>query len=85
MDGQGATIEHMRIDHGGLDVLVAEQFLDCADVVAIFQQVGGEGMTEGVRGDAFLDPRFAGGLPDCLLQTAGAHVVAAGDSCARVP
>jgi len=63
MDGQGTTVEHMSVDHGCFDVFVTEQFLDCANVVAVFQQVGGEGMTEGVRGDAFLDPRLAGGLP----------------------
>ena len=28
---QEAAIEDVGIDHGGLNVLVAEQFLDCAD------------------------------------------------------
>ena len=43
----------MGVDHGGLDILVPEQFLDGADVVAILEKMGGEGMAEGVRGDVF--------------------------------
>lgn len=38
----------MGVDHGGFDVAVAEEFLDGADVVAVFDEVGGEGMAEGV-------------------------------------
>jgi len=38
------------VDHGGFDVFVAEEFLNGADVVAGFEKVGGEGMTEGVGG-----------------------------------
>jgi hypothetical protein len=36
-----ATIEHGGVDHGRADVLVTEQFLDSADIVAVFQQLGG--------------------------------------------
>lgn len=32
-----AAIQHMRIDHGGLHVAVAKQFLDGADVLAALQ------------------------------------------------
>jgi hypothetical protein len=32
----------MGIDHGGPHVAVAEQFLHGADVVAVFEEVGGE-------------------------------------------
>ena len=38
----GATIEHVGVDHGRADVFVTEQFLDCADIVAVFQQMGGK-------------------------------------------
>ena len=41
-DGQAAALEHVGVDHGRLDVFVALQFLDGADVVAVFEQVGGE-------------------------------------------
>jgi len=36
------------VDHGGLDVLVAEQFLDGAYVVTGFEQVGGKRMAKSV-------------------------------------
>ena len=45
---QRTLIEHMGVDHGGADIFVAEEFLDGANVIAVFQEVGGEGMTEGV-------------------------------------
>lgn len=38
----------MGVDHGGFEAGVAEQILDRADVVIGLEQVGGEGMTEGV-------------------------------------
>ena len=38
---------HLRGGDGGM----AQQFLDHADVGAAFQQVGGKGMAQGVRGD----------------------------------
>jgi hypothetical protein len=38
----------MGIDHGGFDILVAQQFLDGADIVMVFQQVRGEAMPEGM-------------------------------------
>ena len=34
-----------------------QQFLHGADVVAIFEQVGGEGVAEGVGSDVLLDAR----------------------------
>ncbi len=35
-DGASAFVEHVRINHGGADIAVAEQLLDGADVVAVF-------------------------------------------------
>jgi hypothetical protein len=43
------------VDHGGGHVAVAEELLDGADVGAVFQQVGGEGVAEGVAGGALGD------------------------------
>jgi len=45
----------MGVDHGGFDILVAEQFLDSANVVAILEQVGGEGVTESVGSDTLIN------------------------------
>ena len=43
----------MGVDHGGFDVFMTEEFLDGADVVAVLEKVGCEGMAEGVTADAF--------------------------------
>jgi hypothetical protein len=43
-----AAIQNMGIEHRGLDVFVAESFLDRADIVAVRQQVCGKGMPKGV-------------------------------------
>ena len=36
----------MGIDHGGLYVAVAEEFLDGADIVTLFQQMSGEAVPD---------------------------------------
>lgn len=41
----------MGINHGGFDILVPEQLLHRADIVDVFEKVGGEGVAEGVRAD----------------------------------
>ena len=33
-DGEAAALKDMSVDHGGFDILMAEEFLDGADVVA---------------------------------------------------
>lgn len=55
----------MGIDHGGTDVLMSEEFLDGANVVAFFEEVGRERMAEGmaaaVLGNAGLADRVCNG------------------------
>ena len=36
-DAEWATVQDMSVDHGGSDVVVAEQFLNRADVMATFE------------------------------------------------
>lgn len=40
-DTHGAAIEHMGVDHRGLQVAVAQEFLNGAYVLASFEQMGG--------------------------------------------
>ena len=47
---------HVGVDLGGGDVGVAEHALYRPQVGAVLQQVRGEGVTQGVRGDRFADP-----------------------------
>lgn len=53
----------MSINHSGLKVFVAQQFLHRTYVVAVHQQMGGKGMAEGVAAYFFDDAR----LINCLL------------------
>ena len=67
-DRPRAPVEDMRIDHGGADVVLAQEFLDRPDVVAIVQQVGGKGVTESVAAHALGDARAESCGPDRALQ-----------------
>jgi len=67
----------MRVDHGRADALVSEQFLDRADVVAIVEEVGGEGMPERVTARPFRDARPVHGVLHRALDRAFVQVVAA--------
>jgi hypothetical protein len=55
------------VDHGGAHVGVAEQFLDCADIVAVFEEVGGERVAEGVATGVFRDAALPDGFLDGAL------------------
>ena len=83
-DGAGAASEDVGVDHGGADIGVAEEFLDGADVVAVFEQVGGEGVPEGVAVDALGDFGAAGGFGDGFLEGVLVAVVASGEAGAGV-
>ena len=48
---------------------MAEELLNGADVVAALQQVGGEGVAEGVAGHPFVETGFAGFLFRALMNT----------------
>jgi hypothetical protein len=61
-------VENMRVDHGCADIVVAQELLDRSDVVPIVQQMGGEGVAEGVAAHALGDTRAEGGDPDRALQ-----------------
>ncbi len=58
----------MCVNHGRAHVPVAEQLLDCADVVPILEEVCGKRMAEGVAGRMSGNPGSADGVPDRALQ-----------------
>src|SRR5206468_3919395 len=58
------AVEHVRVDHRGADITVAEQLLHRANVVPVLQQVGSEAVAEGVAGRRLTDPRAQNGRPD---------------------
>ena len=59
------------VDLGGGDVGVAEHGLDGAEVGAVHEKVGGEGVSEGVWGDVFGDAGCFGVVVDDALDAAG--------------
>ena len=59
----GPFAHHVRINHGGLHVRMAKQLLYRADVVAVFKQVGGKAVAEGVATRRLRDPC----CPHCIL------------------
>ena len=44
-------VEHMGVNHGSRDIRVAKQFLYRADIRSPGQQVGGEGVAQGMGGN----------------------------------
>jgi len=83
-DGGGASIENVGVDHGGFNVFVTKQFLDGADIVAIFQEVGGEGVSENVRGDMFVDASLFCSSFEGFAKATSALVMATDGIAARV-
>jgi hypothetical protein len=74
----------MGVDHSGGDIGVPQQVLNGPDVGSALKQVGGEGMTEGVRADLLGQPGAANRRLDGLVDNAGINVVATGDAGTRV-
>ena len=60
LDARRSAIEDVDVYLRGGYVPVPEEFLHGEDVVAVFQQVGGEGVAEGVGAGALGDA----GMPD---------------------
>ena len=60
-------LQNMSIDHGGLDIFVAEQFLHGADVIAILEQLSGKTMAKGMRGDNLCQIHRFHSLPNSLF------------------
>jgi hypothetical protein len=64
----GAALQHVRVDHGGADIGVAQQLLDGADIVAGFEQMGGKAMAKGVATNFFGETGVDDGRLDPLLE-----------------
>ena len=79
-DCQAAALQNMGVDHGGFNILMTEQFLDSADIVAVLEQMGSEGVAKGVRGDGFVNFYELSGLANCLLQNCLIQMMTANNS-----
>ncbi len=77
LDPEGAALGDVGADHRGFEVSVAEEFLDGADVGAGLEEMGGEGLSEGVGGDALCDARGTGGSANRALRGGFVEMMAA--------
>jgi hypothetical protein len=77
-------VEDVGVDHGGLDVAVAQQLLDGADVVPLLEEVGGERVPEGVAAGGLGQPGLRDRLLHRLLHGRLVQMVAADGAGARI-
>jgi hypothetical protein len=66
-DSQAAPVENVGVDHGRLDILMPQEFLDGTDVIMGFEEVGRKTVAQGAGTNRFDDARQAGCLFDRLL------------------
>ena len=79
-DAEAASVEDVGVDHGGLPVAVAEEFLDRADIVAGLEQVRREGVAERVARRALGDVGLADGAGDGALHGTLMQMAAHGEA-----
>ena len=48
-------IQNMGINHGGFDILMAQEFLNGTDIVVILQKLGGKAMAKSMTTDSLVD------------------------------
>ena len=83
-DAEG-PVEDVRVDHRGSHVLVTQELLDRPDIIAVLDQVGSKGVSEGVAARPPRDSDVHNCLPHRTLDHALVHVVPPLGSASRVP
>jgi hypothetical protein len=74
----------MSVNHGGGHILVAEKFLDGADIIAAFEQMRSETVPESVAAGGLGNAAGADRVFHGVLQILFMNVVAAGFGAARI-
>ena len=70
-------VDQLGIDLGGRNVRVSQHLLDGVEIRAVFQQMGGKGVAQGVRGDFCLNSSLLLIVLDDLPKALAAHAVSA--------
>ena len=83
-DAAAAAVEDMGVNHRRAHVAVPEKLLNRADVVAILEQVGREGVTKAMTRGRLGNPRFPHGLLYGALEDGFVKVMTADLACAAV-
>src|SRR5438552_1929185 len=79
-----SLLEHVRVNHRGRHVAVAQQLLNRADVGSALEQRRGETVAESMRANHLSLSSPPRGDFDGLVYDAGVHVMAADDSSQRI-
>lgn len=77
-------VEHVGVDHGRRYIRMPEEFLHGTDVIAGFEQMGREGMTQRMTVHLLADSGFTRGLPNCFLQPVFMDVMTPNLAAARI-
>ena len=70
-----SSVQHMGIDHGRADVLMAQEFLHGANIITAFQEVGRKAMTQGMATPWLVDTRSLDGHFYRFLQHRVRHMM----------
>lgn len=76
VDPTPSPVQNVGVDHGGLEARMAQELLDGPDVVAAHQQMGREGVPQGVHGRRFGQACLQDGCPKGPLDLALAQMIA---------
>jgi len=81
-DAEAGFVEDVSVNHGRGDVFVSEEFLNGADVLAVFKQMSGETVPEcmatgGFGNAGMLDGQFDSVLEIFFLEMVPTHVLGA--------
>jgi len=76
-DSSASPVQNVGVNHRRFDVTVAKEFLHGPDIIAIGQQVRGEGMPKRVARDSFGQSGLSDSLQDRLLNKRFVNVVPA--------
>jgi hypothetical protein len=79
-NGSGSGVENVGVDHRGGDIGVTEQFLYGTDVIAVFKEVGGEGVAEGMARRPFSNACFVQSGFERTLEVVFVDMVTANDA-----
>jgi hypothetical protein len=65
----GFLFSRFLINHGCTDVFVAQQFLNCTNIVSVLQEMSGEAVTKCMTADEFINPGHLRSFLDRFIQT----------------
>ena len=72
-----AALQHMRVDHGGADIFMSQEFLHCTNIITILQEMRGKAVPERMTTAALSETGLAYRVLDRLLEHRFSHMMSA--------